>query len=109
MFSVAHRVYIHPPFSDIPTAVKLVAWNDGLMIGENAPSTSIAIVSKAWNVVTIAHCQALIYTKKTVLFLVRLSKEYATYIVLYIAIASYNAIILLITWLLPVCWTMDTH
>ena len=107
MFSVAYRVYIHPPFSDIPTAVKLVAWNDGLIIGENTPSTSIAIVSKAWNVVTIAHCQALIYTKKEVLFLVRLSIEYATYSS--IAIASYNAIILIITWLSPVCWTMDTH
>ena len=107
MFSVAHWVYIHLPFSDIPTAVKLVAWNDGLMIGENAPSTFIAIVSKAWNVVTISHCQALIYTKKKVLFLVRRSIEYATYKA--IAIASYNAIILIITWLLPVCWTMDTH
>jgi hypothetical protein len=54
-------VYIHSPFGDIPTAVKLIAWDDGLMIGQNAPSTSITIVSKAWKAIAIAYCQALLY------------------------------------------------
>ena len=63
IFSVMHWVYIHSPFSDIPTTVKLVAWNDGLMVGKNSPSP-FTVISIAWKAIAIAYTQALLYTSK---------------------------------------------
>ena len=60
----SHWMHVHPPLSDIPTAVELVAWNDGLMVGQNASTPSMSIIGITWKAIAIANCQTLIYVSQ---------------------------------------------